>query len=93
MLITIEHTDFFEVSILIGACFIVNYVTADAKTNWAEGFAMVAFYLMIVRRFFGILGRRLDCISCICRPCVPGFIQDRPRLRRCWRVQGLSQKR
>lgn len=26
----------------------MNYVTADAKTNWAEGFAMVAFYCMIV---------------------------------------------
>ncbi|KAG6903304.1 hypothetical protein C0995_013057 [Termitomyces sp. Mi166 len=39
--------DFFEVAILIGSCFIVNYVTADAKTNWAEGFAMVAFYCMI----------------------------------------------
>ncbi|KAF8897209.1 hypothetical protein BD779DRAFT_1667217 [Infundibulicybe gibba] len=39
--------DFFEVALLIGACFIVNYVTADAKTNWAEGFAMVAFYFMI----------------------------------------------
>ncbi|TFK43268.1 hypothetical protein BDQ12DRAFT_674681 [Crucibulum laeve] len=39
--------DFFEVAILIGACFVVNYVTADAKTNWAEGFAMIAFYVMI----------------------------------------------
>jgi len=27
-------------------------VTADAKTNWAEGFAMVAFYVMIVSFFF-----------------------------------------
>ena len=33
---------------MLGACFIVNYVTADAKTNWVEGFAMVAFYVMIV---------------------------------------------
>ncbi|KAG6866494.1 hypothetical protein C0991_003038 [Blastosporella zonata] len=39
--------DFFEIAIMLGACFIVNYVTADAKTNWAEGFAMVAFYCMI----------------------------------------------
>jgi len=39
--------DFFEIAVLLGACFIVNYVTADAKTNWAEGFAMVAFYAMI----------------------------------------------
>ena len=33
---------------LIGACFIVNYVTADSKTNWAEGATMVSFYVMIV---------------------------------------------
>ncbi|KAG6833847.1 hypothetical protein H0H87_011781 [Tephrocybe sp. NHM501043] len=39
--------DFFEIAVLLGSCFIVNYVTADAKTNWAEGFAMVAFYFMI----------------------------------------------
>ncbi|KAG6831877.1 hypothetical protein H0H92_006994 [Tricholoma furcatifolium] len=32
--------DFFEIAVLLGSCFIVNYVTADAKTNWAEGFAM-----------------------------------------------------
>ncbi|KAH9482948.1 Vacuolar calcium ion transporter [Psilocybe cubensis] len=37
----------FEVAVLLGSCFLVNYVTADSKTNWAEGIAMVAFYLMI----------------------------------------------
>lgn len=41
-------TDLFEVAVLVGACFLVNYVTADAKTNWAEGMALVLFYLMIV---------------------------------------------
>jgi Ca2+/Na+ antiporter len=41
-------SDFFEIAILLGACFIVNYVTADAKTNWIEGYAMVSFYVMIV---------------------------------------------
>jgi Ca2+:H+ antiporter len=39
--------DLFEVACLIGATFIVNYVTADSKTNWAEGMAMVIFYVMI----------------------------------------------
>ncbi|KAJ3517358.1 hypothetical protein NMY22_g13982 [Coprinellus aureogranulatus] len=39
--------DLFEVAVLIGACFIVNYVTADSKTNWAEGATMVSFYVMI----------------------------------------------
>ncbi|KAF8232845.1 hypothetical protein L208DRAFT_1269941 [Tricholoma matsutake] len=39
--------DFFEVALLLAACFIVNYVTADAKTNWVEGYVMVSFYVMI----------------------------------------------
>ncbi|KAJ7591409.1 hypothetical protein C8J56DRAFT_1136827 [Mycena floridula] len=39
--------DLFHVALLLGACILINYITADAKTNWAEGFAMVAFYLMI----------------------------------------------
>ncbi|KAG8991247.1 hypothetical protein FRB90_001423 [Tulasnella sp. 427] len=39
--------DTFEVVILTGSCFLVNYVTADAKTNWAEGLVMVIFYVMI----------------------------------------------
>ena len=40
--------DFYEVALVLGACFLVNYVTADSKTNWVEGFIMVAFYIMIV---------------------------------------------
>jgi len=39
--------DLFEVAVLVGACFLVNYVTADSKTNWAEGMALVVFYIMI----------------------------------------------
>lgn len=39
--------DMFEVVILTASCFLVNYVTADAKTNWAEGLVMVIFYVMI----------------------------------------------
>ncbi|KAF8631279.1 hypothetical protein AX15_002605 [Amanita polypyramis BW_CC] len=39
--------DFFEISVLVCACFVVNYVTADSKTNWAEGLAMIAFYIII----------------------------------------------
>ncbi|KAH8980642.1 hypothetical protein EDB86DRAFT_3087748 [Lactarius hatsudake] len=35
------------VTLLAGACFLVNYVTADAKTNWAEGSILIAFYAMI----------------------------------------------
>ncbi|ESK93746.1 sodium calcium [Moniliophthora roreri MCA 2997] len=40
--------DLYEICILLGSCFLVNYVTQDAKTNWAEGVAMVSFYAMIV---------------------------------------------
>ncbi|VDB90211.1 unnamed protein product [Peniophora sp. CBMAI 1063] len=40
--------DMFEVTVLIAACFLVNYVTQDARTNWAEGVAMIAFYAIIV---------------------------------------------
>lgn len=43
-----EDTDYYELAILLGACFLVNYVTADAKTNWVEGLILLAFYVMIV---------------------------------------------
>ncbi|KAI0667442.1 hypothetical protein C8Q78DRAFT_1053006 [Trametes maxima] len=39
--------DYFEVSLLLGACFLVNYVTADGKTNFAEGMALLTLYAMI----------------------------------------------
>jgi membrane protein YdbS with pleckstrin-like domain len=44
--------DLFEVAILLGSCFLINYVTADSKTNWAEGVALVVLYIMIVSLFF-----------------------------------------
>ncbi|KZP13047.1 hypothetical protein FIBSPDRAFT_835491 [Athelia psychrophila] len=40
--------DLFEVAVLVAACFLVNYVTQDAKTNWCEGLIMLSFYIMIV---------------------------------------------
>jgi Ca2+:H+ antiporter len=40
--------DLFEVAILIGSCFLLNFVTEDSKTNWAEGVMLVALYLMVV---------------------------------------------
>ncbi|KDQ57906.1 hypothetical protein JAAARDRAFT_34718 [Jaapia argillacea MUCL 33604] len=39
--------DFFEVALVLGSCFLVNYITADGKTNWVEGLVMVSFYFMI----------------------------------------------
>lgn len=40
--------DMYEVAVLLGASFLVNYVTADSKTNWAEGYIMIIFYVIIV---------------------------------------------
>ncbi|KAG1715963.1 hypothetical protein ID866_1187 [Astraeus odoratus] len=39
--------DFFEIALLIASCFLVNYVTQDAKTNWIEGYALLSFYAVI----------------------------------------------
>ncbi len=41
-------SDYFEVALLLGTCLLVNYITADARTNWVEGLIMIAFYVMIV---------------------------------------------
>ena len=43
------QTDMFEVTVMTSSVFLVNYVLADSKTNWAEGYMMVIFYIMIVR--------------------------------------------
>jgi hypothetical protein len=40
--------DLFEVSVLLGACFLVNYVTADKKTNWIEGIWSSSFWFLSV---------------------------------------------
>ncbi|KAI0740183.1 hypothetical protein C8Q76DRAFT_790652 [Earliella scabrosa] len=39
--------DYFEVAMLLGACFLVNYIMADSMTNMAEGLTMISFYAMI----------------------------------------------
>ena len=36
---------------LLGACFLVNYVTVDEKTNMSEGLTMISFYAMIVSAY------------------------------------------
>ena len=46
----LHYVDLYEVAITLGAIFLVNYVTADSKTNFAEGFILVSFYFMIVSR-------------------------------------------
>ena len=44
-----NYLDYFEVAMILGACFLVNYVTVDSKTNMSEGLTMICFYVMIVR--------------------------------------------
>lgn len=44
--------DYFEVAMLLGACFLVNYILSDSKTNMAEGLTMISFYAMIVSLYF-----------------------------------------
>ena len=43
-----SDVDYFEVALLLGACFLVNYVMQDSKTNMSEGLTMICFYVMIV---------------------------------------------
>ncbi|KAH8827594.1 hypothetical protein DL96DRAFT_1463828 [Flagelloscypha sp. PMI_526] len=51
------YFDTFEVASIIAACFIVNHITADNKTNWAEGYAMVGFYMIIALFAFNYPGQ------------------------------------
>lgn len=106
--LTMTFADIFEVSVLIGACFLVNYVTADSKTNWAEGVTLVVFYFMIVRFASDwLLGAKLT--STRFRRFVRGSIQGNPRsaswsiarpLQRVWRrvrrmvamVEGINDR-
>ncbi|KAF9505020.1 hypothetical protein BS47DRAFT_1400801 [Hydnum rufescens UP504] len=56
--------DFFEVAVVIGACFLVNNVTDDAKTNWVEGFILLSFYIMIATAAWFYDGQQsLDAMS------------------------------
>lgn len=48
-------SDVFEVVMLVGACFLVNYITADSKTNWAEGYTLISFYIIIVSAPWSLL--------------------------------------
>ena len=57
--------DYFEVGLLLGACFLVNYVTVDAKTNVSEGLTMIAFYAMIVSHPIQRFESSTDRTSCL----------------------------
>jgi len=58
--------DLFEVMLLIAACFLLNHVTFDSRTNWAEGVMLVVFYLMIIITAWFYPGRRdiRDMLAC-----------------------------
>lgn len=55
----------------------MNYVTADAKTNWAEGFAMVSFYAMIVSPRLTPYGWSDPCLQAL----VSWFYTGQPEIR------------
>ena len=78
--------DIYEVAVIIGSCFIVNYVTADSKTNWAEGVSMIAFYIMIVSRRNPSLLYTILTTICI-RLYVRGFIPANQRYNTCHNVR------
>jgi len=58
--------DTFEVGLLLAASFLLNYVTFDSETNWAEGVMLVAFYSMVVVTAWFYPGRRdfQELLSC-----------------------------
>jgi len=63
--------DIFEVVVLVAACFVVNYITADAKTNWAEGFTMICLYAVIALAAWFYPGQD---IFGVLFPCVGGDV-------------------
>ncbi|EMD35857.1 hypothetical protein CERSUDRAFT_115780 [Gelatoporia subvermispora B] len=58
--------DYFELALLLGSCFLVNYVTADSQTNWVEGLIMMAFYLMIAICAWFYVGQPESAIMLTC---------------------------
>ena len=84
-------TDLFEVTILLGSCFLVNYVTADSKTNWAEGVALVVFYIMIVSLFFNTQFLSIDHFLAF-RLFAPGSTQDSRKSDSCLNAGVLLQR-
>lgn len=45
--------DYFELAMLLGSCFLVNYVTADAKTNWVEVSSQIQIVSEIAAKHHG----------------------------------------
>ncbi|OCH88001.1 hypothetical protein OBBRIDRAFT_735268 [Obba rivulosa] len=68
--------DYFELAILLGACFLVNYVTADGKTNWVEGLLMIMFYLMVAICAWFYPGQPETAIMLTCPGTVASALAD-----------------
>ena len=74
--------DVFEVVMLVCACFLVNYITADSKTNWAEGYTLISFYIIFVSALWSIEASPRDhfskpesaCLSLTNRPGTGGMV-------------------
>ena len=85
--------DVYEVALILGGCFLVNYITADNKTNWVEGFIMVSFYIMIVSPHpLNVMSLQFSSTSCMLS--LTGSVQlVLPRSRRNQRVSSLRNRR
>ncbi|KAI0065181.1 hypothetical protein BV25DRAFT_1906270 [Artomyces pyxidatus] len=70
--------DLFEVTVLVGSCFLVNYVTADAKTNWAEGIILVSFYVMIAISAWSYTGQPDIRIMAACQTVAAALLPGSP---------------
>jgi len=66
--------DYFELALLLGACFLVNYVTADLKTNWVEGLIMITCYLMIAICSWFYVGQPELAIMLTCPGSIAGAL-------------------
>ncbi|KAG9018880.1 hypothetical protein FRB90_008645 [Tulasnella sp. 427] len=58
--------DIFELACIFGGCFLVNYITQDAKTNWAEGLVMIMTYVVIamVAWYYPSQGSHSEMMAC-----------------------------
>ena len=91
--------DYYELAVVLGSCFLVNYVTADSKTNWVEGLIMVSFYFMIVRGLTSVSSAATDHHAgyhrmVLHRTARADHHAQLPRQRRagpCWRRRGRGQ--
>lgn len=54
--------DYFELAVVLGSCFLVNYVTADSKTNWVEVRVCLRLLLANAESMFRPVGSHLGVV-------------------------------